>query len=218
MSCGVAPEADTMKLLEVLGQYLLLSFVLPGFCYVAAAALLLPEKFRTHLKTYWWAAAIVGGLLISSVAFAIEITIRYLCVKIDCDWFPRIPFEQIHDMGSVVNFFAGETFMHLNIGLGFFIILVIFLITTAYHGWKDKYGVYRLKAPWVTVALAALVAANLTVSSYLFHRVNDIAFNLRDEVDRPSGEGTAKYCICMRGPDIAECDKLKAAPARFLTY
>jgi hypothetical protein len=210
-----------MELLSVLGQYLLLSFVLPGFCYVAVLLLSLPQESHDSLKANWLAAGVIGGLLLSSVAFAIEISVRYFSTAIDCDWFPRIPFDKIHDMGSVVNFFAGETFMHLNIGLGLFVIWIIFLIHNTWRKkWKKPCGIHQLKSHWFAIGLAVIVAANLAVSSYLFKRVDDIAYNQRDEVAQQTGSGSANYCRCLRehsDSEEASCSKLSSSPERILT-
>jgi hypothetical protein len=210
-----------MELLSVLGQYLLLSFVLPGFCYVAVLLLWLPKHLYDDVKKYWLATGIISGLLLSSVAFAIEMVARYLSATIDCQWFPRIAFDQIHDMGSVVNFFAGETFMHLNIALGFLVILIVFLIAWACGGVESSPTTNRaerkfsnLELSLVAIALVVVVAANLVVSSTLFHRVDDIAFNVRDEVGAPRGYGSAKYCTCQREhpADDKACKAFEPAP------
>jgi hypothetical protein len=208
----VGAKGATMELLSILGQYLLLSFVLPGFCYVAALLFWVPQKFYDPLKANWLMTGVIGGLLLSSVAFGLEITLRFLCVTIDCEWFPRIPFETIRNMGSVVNFFAGETFMHLDIGLGLLVILVVFLIhTTVSRGWNKQCGIFKIWPTYFALALFVLVAANIMVSSYLFHRVNDIAYNKRDAVDRDDVEGSANYCKCIRESrtklERAECQK-----------
>ena len=211
-----------MELLSVLGQYLLLSFVLPGFCYVAVVGAWLTDAEFERLKSYWLGASVVAGLLVSSIAFAIEIMARHFSTQIDCVWFPRIPFDKLHDMGSVVNFFAGETFMHLNIALGMLVILVIFVIdVTAKKHWKQRHGIFRIQARYFALALVALAASNLVVSAYLFHRVNDVAYNVRDAVDREKGEGSAKYCTCLRNPrdpKDPECKQhLSASAVRILT-
>jgi hypothetical protein len=119
-------EECAMQLLAMLGQYLLLSFVLPGFCYLAIFVLCFAPaadqrgerpvlaSIYDHIKASWITVAIIGGLLLSSVAFAIEVTLRYF-VLIDCNLFPRIAFERIHEKGSAdvgANFFAAESFMH----------------------------------------------------------------------------------------------------------
>jgi hypothetical protein len=190
-----------MELISVLGQYLLLSFVLPGFCYVAVVGAWLTNAEFQRLKGYWLGASVVGGLLVSSIAFAIEILARYFSVQFDCEWFPRIPFDKLHDMGSVVNFFAGETFMHLNIAFGMLVIFVVFVIdVTAKRHWGQRHGIFQIQAKYFALALVVLTASNLIVSAYLFHRVNDVAYNVRDAVDQDKGEGSAKYCTCLRKP------------------
>lgn len=197
-----------MEILSILGQYLLLSFVLPGFCYFGVLYVCFPTA-RESLKTYWVAVSFIGGLLISSLAFGAELLLRNI-VSIDCYWFPRIPFDKIHDLTSAGSFFAAETFMHLNIGLGLLVILVVFAVHPT--GARDKHGhTAELVSRCSKLAVLAIIAAaNMIVASYLFSRVNDIAYNMQDAVLK----GSEQACECLPshpshgGLTQAQCDKL----------
>jgi hypothetical protein len=195
-----------MELLSVLGQYLLLSFVLPGFCYLAVFYLCFPgalaevfpgvigqmhnvspapaappdgKKEAASQGLWITLLAVVGGLLLSSVAFWIEILLR--CLPFFERAFPHIPFERLTDSKTLANFFTPEAFMHFNIGVGIMIILVVFMIEVT---WRREWSSAARKSPqarlhvchpaWLVIGLAVVAVANLHVSSYLFHRVHDI--------------------------------------------
>lgn len=203
-----------MELLSILGQYLLLSFVVPGFCYFAAFYFCLHNE-RGVLRQYWLAVSIVGGLLISSVAFAIELLLRNF-VWFDCYWFARIPFDRIHDSTSAGSFFAAESFMHLNIGLGLLIILIIF----AFYNTDQARAKHEIGGWSIAAVIVIIAAANLLVSSYLFSRVNDVAYDMQDAVLQGSG----KACECLPshrdhgGLTLAECQKVIWPPPDKATW
>jgi hypothetical protein len=163
-----------------------------------------------------WTAVVIGGisgLLLSSVAFSIEVLLRFFSVTIDCDWFPRVAFEKVTDKDNILNFFAGETFMHLNIALGVFVILLYFMITVTWNQrWSVPHGYYKWHPAFLVFMFIVLVASNLIVSSYLFHRVADIAYGQIDAADSIAG----KECRCLSrhggpGPDCPKPKDPKAA-------
>jgi hypothetical protein len=199
-----------MQLLSLLGQYLLLAFVLPGFCYLAVFSLCFPgvlgrvfpglmgqagpafsadaqlsqptEAKKDAASQGLWITllAVVSGLLLSSVAFWVEILLRYI-PYFDCTLFPRIPFVELPESEALANFFTPEAFMHFNIGLGLLIILISFVYDVTRRGeWmrrnREAPGARLHACPpvWLTAALLLLVVANIHVSSHLFHRVHDI--------------------------------------------
>ena len=106
--------------LGILGQCLILTFVLPGFCYLLVLALCFPRMFRTLCaglsiaqdkadpkgkdKTSsslgWWLVSLgsLVGLLLSSVTFAIEVLLRSLdAFSFNEVWFRQIAFDKISD-------------------------------------------------------------------------------------------------------------------------
>jgi hypothetical protein len=169
------PKEDKMEILGILGQYLLMAFVLPGFCYVLVFALCFPDFVddirgksrgsKVGSEGLWMSFFVIaGGMLLSSVAFAIEIMLRFFEI-FDCEWFLTIPFQFLKE-NTLANFFTAETFAHFNTAVGVLVILLIY--------WKfgDK---SRIPGPWLVPGLAFLVAANLLVSSHLFARVATVA-------------------------------------------
>jgi hypothetical protein len=203
-----------MQLLSILGQYLLLSFVLPGFCYLLVFALCFPgvlgeipawlqmDSKKDGSQGLWISfLAVTGGLGLSSVAFAIELVFRHF-VFFDCCWFPKIPFdEMMGEQSSLANFFTAESFMHFNIGVGIFLLLLIFLINVTLRSeWRKSRrtgtavssatdtamssatnevigrGRYLCDPMVLAVGLFVLVPANLKVSSHLFHRVAEVTY------------------------------------------
>jgi hypothetical protein len=202
-----------MEILTVLGQYLLLAFVLPGFCYLTVFALCFPgllanvfpgivgqmrpasadaqivqssEGSKKAASQGLWVTllAIVSGLLLSSVAFSIEILLRRFSFWF-CSSFPSIPFNELKDGKASASFFTPEAFMHFNISVGILVLLLIFVIEVTCRGeWsRDKRRLpgarFHVCSPaWLAIGLAVLVVANLHVSSHLFHRVHDIVSNI----------------------------------------
>jgi hypothetical protein len=175
----------TMELLAVLGQYLLLTFVLPGFCYLLAFGLCfvddlteltakLPTSGGTRKdisKGAWFAfLGIIGGLLLSSVTFAIEIFLRQFDF-FGKDWFPAIDFGEIPDIAdhSLANLFTAMAFMHFNIAVGTLIIVIGRLL---YAGCRAFCGKTRV---WIACSLVIVVIANIMVTSHLFRRVDCMA-------------------------------------------
>jgi hypothetical protein len=201
-----------VQLIAIVGQYLLLSFVLPGFCYLLVFALCFPGGFnRIHTALLtgekqddgdgqskhgeegkskhekegdddkkdgsvgsWMLLGSVFGLLLSSVTFAIEILLRNWA-NFDCDLFPIIPF---HELGDRSQFFTAEAFMHFNIGVGIFILFVIFAIYVGRRlaEWISPRKPYGIPPLCLAGGLIVLAAANTGVSGYLFNRVTNIVY------------------------------------------
>jgi hypothetical protein len=132
-----------MQLIAGFSVYLILVFVLPGFAYLLAFAITFPEEFAALPKWlprpaegdkdlsfgFWLAVlAIVGGLLLSSVCFAIEIGLR----KFD----------------SFLPIFLASPIMHFNVGVGLSIILIIYV-------W---YGRRNVRIRWAMALAIVVVA------------------------------------------------------------
>lgn len=201
-----------MEGLGILGQYLILTFVLPGFCYLLVFALCFPHTFRAicaglptgqensdlsgkqNSSLGWWLVLLgfLGGLLVSSVTFAIEVVLRTLDLFHFNDiWFRQIAFDKMSEAGPPLNLFAPMAFMHFNIGVGVFVILLAFFFSMiARHcraarlknaqgtGTSENHEACEcsprlpeIPKGWLTIALFVLVVANIIVSSHLFHRV-----------------------------------------------
>jgi len=188
-----------MELISVIGQYLLMAFVLPGFCYVVVFILCFhgvlgatfpgtlgelrvgtkqrePLQSKDASQGFWISVvAVIGGLLLSSVAFFFELLLRKFAL-LDCFVFPSIAFEKISE--PLPNFIAAQTIMHFNIFAGILVILVFFLV-------RERPNWYR-RPPYVKTylcdprllagGLAILVVANVFVSSHLFHREARIVY------------------------------------------
>jgi hypothetical protein len=189
-----------MQLLAVLGQYLLLTFVLPGFCYLLAFALCFPGLFRRLTaglpideeggerspQASWIVFfAVIGGLLLSSITFAIEILLREVSETFNKTWFPGVDFAKIHSMDahSLENLFTAMAFMHFNISVGILIILLLhaahLMLRRTATGERHGGAARRpprpeslLPAVCVIVTLTLIVVANIAISSHLFHRVD----------------------------------------------
>jgi hypothetical protein len=133
-----------MELLAALGQYLLLTFVLPGFCYLftfgicfrsewpAVAAKLPPMGGEKDISKGAWFTffGVIGGLLLSSVTFATEILLRSKFRDFTEEWFPAVDFSRIPDTSehSLANLFTAMAFMHFNIAVGIGLILIARLL------------------------------------------------------------------------------------------
>jgi hypothetical protein len=204
-----------MELLAVLGQYLLLTFVLPGFCYLLAFDLCFPGAFRRMIAevplggapdiSSGWRLALagmIGGLLLSSVAFALELALRYVPF-FDKTWFPGIDFGKLPDVAepSLASLFAAMAFMHFNIAVGILIILIALVLCAGYAVLCG--GPAPAKPPaqpaclwaeprtWFAMGLAVVVIANVAVASHLFRRVDCMVRTKESRVSVP---------LCMSMP------------------
>jgi hypothetical protein len=173
-----------VQLVAGFGVYLILVFVLPGFVYLFVFAISFPRQFRAlpewlpqhaqgdkDLSLGLWLAitAIVGGLLLSSVCFAVEIWLRNLrCFE---TFFPALPFAKVSaiEIGArakdtFLPIFLASPIMHFNIAMGLSIILIVYI-------WVEFHA---LRLTWIaTVAL--VIVANFFIAHALAVRVNEMA-------------------------------------------
>jgi hypothetical protein len=134
-----------MQLFATLGLYLILAFVLPGFCYLLVFGLCFPNAFseirrwlppegKDAAQGFWvFSLALTGGLLLSSVTFAFELGFRRY-FDFFALWYPEIDFKAPHEPTGYTTVLVPSAFMHFNIGLGIFIIFVVYLIYVTQQG------------------------------------------------------------------------------------
>jgi hypothetical protein len=134
------------------GLFLLLAFVIPGVCYTFVLRLCFPEDIAAVIKSLsgppkaegssesgeaFSISVIIGlfivtGLLVTSVTFSCEILLRHL--EFFQEWYPSIPFKEIavaEASGKGTTYLqtvAGQPIMHLNVGLGLLLILVVYIL------------------------------------------------------------------------------------------
>jgi hypothetical protein len=166
--------------LGALGTYLLQGFVLPGFCYLTIATVCFPdvaEHINRWFKGNEIGAAvgisglgIVGGLLLTSICFAIEAALRgnHSFKR----FYPDIKMERIGQVEAAgkgtfyLNMISGSAIMHFNIAVGTFLILLVYLVRPI------LVGEARIRWPIVAV-IAITVAANVVVAHALYPRARD---------------------------------------------
>jgi hypothetical protein len=186
-----------MQVFATLGLYLILAFVLPGFCYLLAFGLCFPEAFQKlrrwlppedtdAVQGFWlFSVAVVGGLLLSSVTFALELVLRESFSSFAA-WYPKIDFGKApHGPESYTSVLVPSAIMHFNVGSGIFVILAIYLVYTSYRkAWimaapADAAGTSKTSLAgakiWLAVVLTVVVLANLFVAKELFHRISDLS-------------------------------------------
>jgi hypothetical protein len=207
--------------LAAFGVFLILAFILPGFCYLLIFYLCFPETLptihnylpkepekiassegeSTRLPGFWMVAlGIVGGLLLTSVSFAIEVFLRGLfsgdCTKPEhkddffCTHFPVLDFEEIARIEAAgkgtftLHVMAGEALMHLNIGIGILLMLLMYLFYRPRLQFDQKpdagsagccarilnWSLKNKPQPGLTMVLIVIIVANLYISSTLFRR------------------------------------------------
>jgi len=186
-----------MELLGTLGLYLVLAFVLPGFVYLLALGLCFPKAYTSikgwlppdaneqHVQGFsLFSFAVVLGLLLSSLTFAIEIALRFFCQRGFEQAFPHIDFAAKYDSGSYANVLIPSAIMHFNIGMG----LIVFLLTYGFYGaYRTRRFFRREKGTWqfyrqlllprtlLILAMAVFSAANLLAASAVYHRVHELS-------------------------------------------
>ena len=160
--------------IATLGIFLILSFVMPGFCFVLLFGLSFPDglgglNVRESSGFLITALGIVGGLLFTSVCFAIELVLRWLIPNRFGRLFPDIASHRIDQIegagrGSLyAHMISGSAFMHFNIGIGTLIILVMSLL------WGNGFGnMWR-----ISILLVIIAAANLVVASKEYCRAKE---------------------------------------------
>ncbi|HTR88459.1 MAG TPA: hypothetical protein VMI56_28520 [Reyranella sp.] len=180
-----------MEVFAALGLYLILAFLLPGFCYLLFLRLCFPGAFREVYKSlppiddednaggYWLvSAAVVGGLLLSSLAFALELVLRDSWDSFE-KWYPEINFgKKLEGVDSYVNILVPSAIMHLNIGSGLFLMLLVFLGWEAWRRNRPSAAPAAAAQPptlaasiWLSAILLVLAGANMYVAHELFHRI-----------------------------------------------
>jgi hypothetical protein len=134
--------------------------------------------------------AVGGGLLSSSVTFAIELVLRDLGWL--QSWFPPIDVVTLvrYEKGMLS---AGAAVMHFNIAVGLFIILAAHPI----YEWccprpaaTGEKPVWRRPRAWFALAVVIFTLANLRASSALFQRTHEI---LEDMKNHPPAASTARH-------------------------
>jgi hypothetical protein len=142
-------------------------------------------------------AGAIGGLLLSSVAFAIELALRYVPF-FDETWFPGIDFGKLPDVAepSLASLFAAMAFMHFNIAVGISIILIGLVLCAGFEALCGGPTPARTAAAaeclwfeprtWFAVGLAVVVVANFSVASHLFRRVDCMVRTKENRVSVPT--------------------------------
>ena len=191
-----------MQLFAALGLYLILAFVLPGFCYLLAFGLCFPRQFQSvqawlprddkdGVQTFsLFSFALVLGLLVSSGTFAFEVLLRTVFPIFFHKWYPEIDFTTTHESNSYATVLVPSAIMHFNIGFGILIILVVYLVYVTHRGeWviqesdnqqrsetigrKHKWFL-ALPKLWLAIAMAMIVIANMIVASEVYRRVHEL--------------------------------------------
>lgn len=124
--------------LAEVGLFLLLAFVLPGFVYLGFFIWYFPNVFQNTVVTFGFkddmtlfvfAAGIIGGLLLTSICFAIELLLRKWKFFND-KMFPSMNISRlavIEARGRSTLYLrqvTGQAIMHFNIAMGLFIPIV----------------------------------------------------------------------------------------------
>jgi len=199
------------------GIFLLLAFIVPGFCYMFVLGLCFPGWVRDKIRSFsgrqrhsatpaehdahaeagatssgegfpamlMIGLSIVSGLLITSVTFALEVLLRgWICFQ---NWYPRIPLKEIavaEASGKPIShlqLISAQPFMHLNVGVGVLLILLIYIGAMICHQHADK------KGKWMLVFCLFVIAfANLVDASVLFHQAVDAIAAVK-QVPAPQG-------------------------------
>lgn len=171
--------------LAEVGLFLLLAFVLPGFVYLVFfvflftslfAELLEASKFGNNLLLFVITLGIIGGLLLTSVCFLLELVSRWLRIGSRIEPLLRkiklIPgsYQLFPDMGIsrlgkyeakgrnslYLRQVTGQAIMHLNIAMGVLIMLTAYLVY--YCRVPQDYNAISLHlSRWLTTAVISFV-------------------------------------------------------------
>lgn len=124
--------------LAEVGLFLLLAFVLPGYVYLGFFMLYFPEIYSSAIKSFGFQdnsglfallLGVVGGLLLTSICFAIERLLRKI-KYFDKRLFPdmgtdRLSVIESKGRGSLhIRQVTGQAIMHFNIALGLLVPIV----------------------------------------------------------------------------------------------
>lgn len=168
--------------------YLILAFVIPGFCYLLASALCFPCSFTNVLRPpgalspdIWISfLGVIGGLLLSSVCFAIETLLdRQRQMK---KWFPEMDLKQMAKIEAAgkgtffLQLLSGSAIMHFNIGLGFVLIWITYVASLLYQLYfpEPACDMGKHQHPLLVSGVVLVIAiANLRVSYWLRNRFNE---------------------------------------------
>lgn len=124
--------------LAEVGLFLLLAFVLPGYVYLGFFILYFPETYSSAIKSFGFQdnsglfallLGVVGGLLLTSICFAIELLLRKI-EYFDKRLFPSMGIDRLSVIeakgrGSLhIRQVTGQAIMHFNIALGLLVPIV----------------------------------------------------------------------------------------------
>ena len=127
-----------------LGLFLFLAFILPGSVYLGFFIFYFPSIFKDSVNwtglevsvLFLIGLSIIGGLLLTSICFAIEIILRdfRFTKEVFNKCFPDMGVRKLAKIeaegnGSLYLYqVTGQAVMHFNIGTGISIILLIYII------------------------------------------------------------------------------------------
>jgi hypothetical protein len=124
--------------LAEVGLFLLLAFVLPGFVYLGFFILYFPETYSSAIKSFGFQdnsglfallSGVVGGLLLTSICFAIELLLRKI-QYFDKRLFPNMGIDRLSIIEAKgrsslhIRQVTGQAIMHFNIALGLLVPIV----------------------------------------------------------------------------------------------
>lgn len=192
--------------LAEVGLFLLLAFVLPGFVYLAFLLFLFPNLFNQMVTVSGFTnnevlfgvlLGIIGGLLLTSVCFFLELffywtkvfwlieTLLRKCRIIGRTWhlFPNMgitrlgKFEAMGKSSVYLHQVTGQAIMHFNIAMGLFVMLVLYLVFNDFLSGSPAAPALSLARRSVT---SVLVFVNFVVSANFYNS----AKRIMDEVER----------------------------------
>jgi len=124
--------------LAEVGLFLLLAFVLPGYVYLGFFILYFPETYSSSIESFGFQdnsglfallLGVVGGLLLTSICFWIELLLRKN-KYFDKRLFPNMGIDRLSVIeakrrGSLhIRQVTGQAIMHFNIALGLLVPIV----------------------------------------------------------------------------------------------
>ena len=192
--------------------YLILGFVLPGGCYLVVFAFAFPDLLDKLIEWFEWRGvsiavalpglAVIVGLLLTSLCVAIEKLFRgpeagkpAVCrfwsgwAKFR-EWFPEIGMEKIGKIEaakkstSYLHMVSGEAIMHFNIGIGLFLIFVLYWLRLYWFPGFSK--ATALSIILISLMFIVLVVCNLVAANLFFKRAED-AIAKADAAQPPAG-------------------------------
>ena len=181
--------------LAEVGLFLLLAFVLPGFVYLAFLLFLFPNMFSQMVTTTGFTnnealfgvlLGIIGGLLLTSVCFFLELCLSRIKLFwlmervlrkvriVGREWllFPNmgIPrlgkFEAAGRSSVYLHQITGQAIMHFNIAMGLLIMLVLYLVLQDFLGENSVTPSFQLARTTVT---SIFVFVNFVISACFYN-------------------------------------------------